>query len=84
MRSSVHDHRSRSRQIPAARLYADDNDASTAWIDPNPTVGTKLQFQFPGKLQDEKHNARRQQVPAIHTIRANPASKGIFAFRFGL
>ena len=53
MRFSVDDHRSRSRQIPASRLYADDNDASTAWIDPNPTVGTKLQFQFPGKLPPE-------------------------------
>ena len=31
----------------------DDNDASTAWIDPNPTIGTKLQFQFPAKLPPE-------------------------------
>ncbi|MEO6053031.1 MAG: hypothetical protein ABIP97_03380 [Chthoniobacterales bacterium] len=28
----------------------DDENASTAWIDANPTVGTKLQFQFPKKL----------------------------------
>jgi hypothetical protein len=31
----------------------DDSDASTAWIDPNPTIGTKLQFQFPAKLPAE-------------------------------
>ena len=42
--------RSKSPQI----VYTlDDNDASTAWIDPNPTIGTKLQFQFPAKLPPE-------------------------------
>ena len=35
-------------------VYAlDDCDASTAWIDPNPTVGTKLEFRFPAKLPTE-------------------------------
>lgn len=31
----------------------DDSDAATYWVDPNPTVGTKLQFQFPAKLPAE-------------------------------
>lgn len=36
---------------PPQPIYTfDDSSASTAWIDPNPTVGTKLLFQFPVKL----------------------------------
>ncbi len=37
-------------KAPQPVYTLDDNSASTAWIDPNPTVGTKLQFQFPAKL----------------------------------
>ena len=39
-----------SGKSPQIVYTLDDNDASTAWIDPNPTIGTKLQFQFPAKL----------------------------------
>ncbi len=31
----------------------DDDDATTAWIDPNPSAGTKLEFRFPAKLPAE-------------------------------
>ena len=75
MRFSVDDHRSRSRQIPAARLYADDNDASTAWIDPNPTVGTKLQFQFPGKLPPELNGTPPMASTSSEVIRPLEAFK---------
>ena len=34
----------------------DDDDASTAWIDTNNGVGTKLVFQFPKKLPKELNN----------------------------
>ena len=40
-------------KAPQIVYTLDDNDASTAWIDPNPTIGTKLQFQFPAKLPPE-------------------------------
>lgn len=30
-----------------------DSDSSTAWIDPNPSTGTRLSFQFPKKLPKE-------------------------------
>jgi hypothetical protein len=49
MRLSLGDLGSRSKS-PQIVYTLDDNDASTAWIDPNPTIGTKLQFQFPAKL----------------------------------
>jgi hypothetical protein len=42
-----------SGKSPQIVYTLDDNDASTAWIDPNPTIGTKLQFQFPAKLPPE-------------------------------
>jgi hypothetical protein len=42
-----------SGKSPQIVYTLDDNDASTAWIDPNPTIGTKLQFQFPAKLPSE-------------------------------
>jgi hypothetical protein len=42
-----------SGKSPQIVCTLDDNDASTAWIDPNPTIGTKLQFQFPAKLPAE-------------------------------
>ncbi len=38
---------------PLAVYTLDDSSVSTAWIDPNPAVGTKLQFQFPAKLPSE-------------------------------
>jgi len=39
---------------PPQPIYTlDDSSVSTAWIDPNPGVGTKLQFQFPAKLPAE-------------------------------
>jgi hypothetical protein len=52
MRLSLGDLGSRSKS-PQIVYTLDDNDASTAWIDPNPTIGTKLQFQFPAKLPPE-------------------------------
>jgi hypothetical protein len=42
-----------SGKSPQIVYTLDDNDASTAWIDPNPAIGTKLQFQFPAKLLPE-------------------------------
>ena len=45
--------RSLSGKSPQIVYTLDDNDASTAWIDPNSTIGTKLQFQFPAKLPPE-------------------------------
>ena len=60
---------------PAARLYADDNDASTAWIDPNPTVGTKLQFQFPGKLPPELNGTPPMASTSSEVIRPLEAFK---------
>ena len=42
-----------SGKSPQIVYTLDYNDASTAWIDPNPATGTKLQFQFPAKLPPE-------------------------------
>jgi hypothetical protein len=39
---------------PPQPVYTlDDSSVSTAWLDPNPVVGTKLEFRFPAKLPAE-------------------------------
>jgi hypothetical protein len=67
-----------SGKSPQIVYTLDDNDASTAWIDPNPAIGTKLQFQFPAASRSPRLTLKAFSGPitSVSMARSNRAGSG--------